>query len=87
MEIFEALVLLFDGCMCFLELATLFSGGTTAYTGVRTYKKRKAIDAKAAAQPGAALRKPSWWPFVLLLMIAVGFTALTLYKYSRAWRR
>ena len=73
MEIFELL----QGCMCFLEVMTLFFDGTAAYSGIKTYQKRK----KAAEHH--ALKKPSWIPFVVLLVFAIGFTALTVYKYVR----
>ena len=71
----EALVPLFDGCVCFLELAALFSNGSAAYSGYKTFKPRKGE---------AALKKPSAWPFVILVTLAVGFTVLLIVKYTRA---
>ncbi len=74
LALLEALVPLFDGCMCFLELATLFSSGTATYSGVKTFKNRK-------EKP--ELKRPSVWPFVILTTIAVGFTVLLVVKYTR----
>ena len=80
----EVLLPMFDGCMCFLEMATLFIDGSAAYNGIKTFKNRKKIADKAAHQHGGPpLHKPSWWPFVILLVVGLGFTALTVYKYTR----
>lgn len=70
----EGLIPLFDGCFCFLELATLFSSGTATYSGVKTFKDRK-------GKP--ELMRPSVWPFVILVTLAVGFTVLLVVKYTR----
>ncbi len=83
----ELLVPMFDGCMCFLEMATLGFDASAAYNGVKTYKNRKKVAEKAAHQHGGApLHKPSWWPFVVLLSVGLVFTALTVYKYTRPGR-
>jgi hypothetical protein len=76
MEIFEALVGLSEGCMCFLEFATLFLDGTTLYSGIQTYEKNKR--AKEHDRKG-----PSWTPFIVLLVLAIFFTALMAFKYFR----
>ena len=70
----EGLIPLFDGCFCFLELATLFSNGTAAYSGVKTFKNRK---------DKLELKRPSVWPFVILVTVAIGFTVLLVVKYTR----
>ena len=69
----EGLLPLFEGCMCFLELGTLFSSGTAAYSGVKTFKNRK-------AKP--ELKRPSVWPFVILVTLAIGLTVLLVVKYT-----
>lgn len=86
MEILEALVVAFDGCMCFLEMAALFSNGTAAYSGYRTYQGRKRAAETRKEHPETPARSPSWWPFVVLLIFAIGFTVLVMVKYG-AMRR
>lgn len=70
----EALLPMFEGCMCFLEFATLFSNGSAAYSGYKTFKPRKGE---------VELKKQSIWPFVVIMTLAVGFTVLLVVKYMR----
>ena len=76
MEFIAALLALFDGCFGFLEIATLFLDGAAVYRGIKTYRKRQRAEHHA-------LRKPSWLPFIVLLVLAVLFTALLVCKYTR----
>jgi hypothetical protein len=86
MEILELLFVLvqfLDVCACFLEVAALGANGASAYTGYRTFQKRKKITEHNLHHHGAPLKKPSVWPFVVLLIIAIGLTVLVVVKYSR----
>lgn len=87
MEIFEllaALAHLGDACVCFLEMATFFVDGSAAYKGVKTLRERKKIAEKEEHRHGGKpLKKPSWWPFIILLVLGIGLTTLMIYKYTR----
>lgn len=86
LELLFGLVQFLDVCACFLEVVTVGANGTAAYNGVRTYQKRKKLGEQAAHDHGPPLRKPSWWPFVILLIVSIGFTTLLFVKYARPGR-
>ena len=78
----ESIIRALDGCMVgFLELLTLFLVGAAAFLGTRTYQKHKQVVEKLAHHHKVPIKKPSWWPFLILLTLAIGFTWMTLWKY------
>jgi TRAP-type C4-dicarboxylate transport system permease small subunit len=76
MAILDALLAIFDGCFGSLEVLTFLFDIAAVYVGVSTMQKRNRAKQHA-------LKKPSWTPFVALLIFAIFFTALTVYKYTK----
>jgi hypothetical protein len=82
MSFLEGIVRVLDGCFGFLEVLTLLLDVATIYLGVRTYKKQHQVAEKLAHHHAKApLKKPTWWPVVILGVFAVLATALTAFKY------
>ena len=80
MEFLDTLVRLFDGCVGLLEVLTIFLDVTAGYLGIKTYQKFKHHADKSKHHHAKA---PTWWPAVVLAVLALAFTALTIWKYAR----
>jgi hypothetical protein len=82
MQFLEGIVKALDGCTNFLEVLTLLLVAAAIYLGLRTYQKQQHVQEKLAHHHAKApLKKPSWWPALILGVFAVLFTALTAFKY------
>jgi hypothetical protein len=87
MDFLDGLIRGFDGCFGLLEVLTLFLDAAVIYLGVKTYQKDRHVAEKWSHQHGkTSIKKPSWWPFATLLVLALAFTALTLFKWTRMAR-
>lgn len=83
MQFLEGIVRALDGCVGLLEVLTLLFMVTAVYLGVKTSQKQKHFAEKLAHHHAKApLKKPSWWPFGILLGLAILFVALTVFKYA-----
>ncbi len=87
MEFLDMLVRALDGCTGLLEVLTVVLDAAAVYLGTTTYQKHKQFMEKVAHAHGkAALKKPTWWPVVILAVLGVALTALTIWKWSRLAR-
>jgi hypothetical protein len=87
MDFLEGLTRAFDGCFGLLEVLTIFLDAVAVYLGVKTYQKDRHVAEKLSHQHGKTpIKKPSWWPFAILLVLALAFTALTVFKWARLAR-
>ena len=83
MQFLEGIVRALDGCVGLLEVLTLLFTVAAVYLGVTTFQKQKHVAEKIAHQHAKTpLKKPSWWPFGVLLVLALLFGALTFFKYA-----
>jgi hypothetical protein len=81
MEFLDTLIRLFSGCVGLLEVLTIFLDIAAVYFGVKTYQKYKHAAEKLAHHTKAPVKKPTWWPIVVLAILALAFTALTSWKW------
>jgi hypothetical protein len=83
MQFLEGIVRALDGCVGLLEVLTLLVTAAAVYLGVKTSQKQKHVTEKIAHQHSKApVKKPSWWPFGILLALALLLGALTFFKYT-----
>ena len=82
MEFLNMFVKAFDGCVGFLEVLTIFFDIAAIFVGVKTYQKQQHAAEKLAHQHARKpIRKPTWWPVVVLAALAIVFSVLTAWKY------
>jgi hypothetical protein len=82
MEFLNMLVKALDGCVGLLEVLTVFFDIAALFVGVKTYKKQQHAAEKLAHQhANKPIKKPTWWPVVVLAVLGIVFTALTAWKY------
>ena len=83
MQFLEGLVRALDGCAGFLEVVTILFTVAAIYLGITTAQKQKHTAEKLAHHHSKApLKKPTWWPFGVVVTLAVLFVALTVFKYA-----
>ena len=82
MQFLEGIILALDGCVGLLEVLTVLDIAAAIYLGVRTYQKQQHVQEKLAHHHAKTpLKKPTWWPALILAVVAVLLTALTAFKY------
>ncbi len=82
MAFLDYIVIALGGCAGLLEVLTLLFDAAAVYVGVKTLQRHKRVAAKLAQVHGrAAIKKPTWWPVVILGVCALIFTVLTAWKY------
>jgi hypothetical protein len=83
MAFLDMLIRAFDGCTGLLEVMTIFLDCAAVAIGIRTYRKHQHAVTKLAHDPKAHVKKPVWWPVVVLTALAIAFTTLAVYKIWR----
>ena len=83
MQFLEGVIKALDGCFGLLEVLTILFIAAAVYLGVKTSQKQKHVAEKIAHHHAKTpLKKPSWWPFGILLVFALLFSSLTFFKYA-----
>ena len=83
MTFLDTLIRAFDGCTGLLEVMTILLDFAAIAVGVRTFRRHQHAAEKLARDPKAHVKKAAWGPVAVLGVLAVLFTALTIYKVSR----
>jgi hypothetical protein len=82
MEYLDSIVRAFSGCTGMLEVLAIVFDVSAGYLGVKTLQKHRHVSQKLAQVHGrASLKKPNWWPVVILGIFGLVFTGLTAWKY------
>jgi hypothetical protein len=80
MELLELLLASSEMCGCLLELFAALLDGYAAFSGYRVGRQQRAYR-RARAEGRPDVHRPAVWPFLLVLLFAVGVTALVIYRW------
>jgi hypothetical protein len=81
MAFMEYLIRTFGICEGSLEVLALILDVAAYFVGTTTLKKRGHAEEKLSHDPRAHIKKPSWWPFAILLGCGIAFTGLVVCKW------
>ncbi len=82
MEFLDWFVKAFSNCAGMLEVLAIVFDLAAGYLGVKTFQRHKHVAQKLAHVHGKApVKKPNWWPVVIVGAFGLVFTGLTAWKY------